>query len=57
MAARSIGVLSVAAPVQTMQVVIGDVIPLLGTGDILEDRQGAIECISSILLPILHSSI
>ena len=50
MAARSVGALSKAAPVKTMQVVIQQVISLLGTGDVLEDRQGAIECITSILL-------
>lgn len=49
LAARCIGVLSVVSTQETMKVVVEDILPLMGTADIIRNRQGAVEAISCIL--------
>ena len=49
LAARCIGVLSVVSTQETMRMVVEDILPLMGTADIIRNRQGAVEAISCIL--------
>ena len=44
------GVLSVVSTQATMRTVVEDVVPLMGTADLVRNRQGAIEAVSCILL-------
>jgi len=48
LAARCLGVLSNVSILETMRVVVEDVLPLMGTADVVRNRQGAIEAISCI---------
>lgn len=56
LAARCLGVLGNVSIVETMRVVVEDVLPLMGTADVVTNRQGAIEAISCIFLTFLQGS-
>ncbi|XP_068672856.1 TATA-binding protein-associated factor 172-like [Montipora foliosa] len=49
LAARCIGVLSVVSTQETMRVVVEDILPLMGTADLVRNRQGAVEAISCVI--------
>ena len=53
LAARCVGVLSVVSTQETMKMVVEDVLPLLGTADLVRNRQGAIEAISCIFFVLV----
>ncbi|KAJ7348763.1 btaf1 RNA polymerase II, partial [Desmophyllum pertusum] len=55
LAARCLGVLSNVSTQETMSAVVDDVLPLMGTADIVRNRQGAIEAISCIFLNLIAS--
>lgn len=48
LAARCVGVLSVVSTPETMRTVVEDILPLMGTADLVRNRQGAVEAISCI---------
>ena len=54
LAARCLGILSVVSTQETMTTVVEDVLPLMGTADIVRNRQGAIETICCIFFVLLH---
>ncbi|XP_067042900.1 TATA-binding protein-associated factor 172-like [Acropora muricata] len=49
LAARCIGVLTVVSTQETMRMVVEDILPLMGTADIIRNRQGAVEAISCVI--------
>lgn len=49
LAARCLGVLGNVSIIETMRVVVEDVLPLMGTADVVRNRQGAIEAISCVI--------
>ena len=49
LAARCVGVLSTVSSVETMRTVVENVLPLMGTVDVVRNRQGAVEAVSCIL--------
>ena len=49
LAARCLGVLCTVSTEDTMKTVVKDILPLMGTADVIRNRQGAIEAISCIL--------
>lgn len=53
LAARCVGVLSVVSTQETMQTVVEEILPLMGTADLVRNRQGAVEVISCIFTLIL----
>ncbi|CAH3196884.1 unnamed protein product [Porites evermanni] len=55
LAARCLGILSVVSTQETMTTVVEDVLPLMGTADIVRNRQGAIETICCIFFQIIKS--
>lgn len=49
LAARCLGVLCTVSIEDTMRTVVKDVLPLMGTADVIRNRQGAIEAISCVI--------
>ncbi|KAL9957258.1 hypothetical protein ACROYT_G038872 [Oculina patagonica] len=49
LAARCLGVLSNVSTQETMRTVVEDVLPLMGTADVVRNRQGAIEAVSCVI--------
>lgn len=52
LAARCLGVLSNVSTQETMRVVVEGVLPLMGTADLVRNRQGALEAISCIFFNV-----